>query len=70
MAGSFEFISRCRKRGSISSFDDRWLSMPTDDFAAAQKAFNALGCETAGMRCLTQEQATETANRMFKEPEQ
>jgi hypothetical protein len=60
---SFEAIFYARKLGAISEFYRKWLTVPTDDRAAAIKAFHDTGFETRGGTILTQQEATALAEK-------
>lgn len=61
---SFEAVAYVRKRGAIGEFAQKWLTVPSDDRAAAVTAFNALGFEVRGVTIMPQEEATAMAERI------
>jgi len=58
---SFEAIARARKIGAIGSFETKWLTVPSDSIPDAIAAFRANGYETAGLRVVSQDEATRIA---------
>lgn len=60
-APSFEAIASVRKRGAIGIFEQKWMTVPTDDRAAAMAAFHALGYEVNSLRVVDQTEATRIA---------
>lgn len=64
MAQSYEAVFWVRRLGAIGSFEQKWLTVPTDDRAAAIKAFQDLGFETRGGTIMPQSEATEQAARI------
>ncbi len=61
---SFEAIAWARKVGSTAPYEEKWLTVPTDDRAAAREAFAALGLEVRGFSILNQAEATAAAARI------
>lgn len=65
MTVSFEAIARVRKRGSLGPFETKWMTVTSPDLAAARRAFEALGYDTAGISIHTQPRATELAGQCW-----
>ena len=61
---SFEAVAFARKIGSTASHEQKWLTVPTDNREAAHDEFRKLGYEVRGLTILTQEEATEAAQRI------
>lgn len=59
MDDSFEAVFWVRRLGAIGSFEQKWLTVPSNDRAAAIAAFQALGFETRGGTILTQLEAAQ-----------
>lgn len=55
---SFEALFYVRRIGALCEFERKWLTVPTDDRAAAIMAFQSLGYETRGGIVVTETEAT------------
>ena len=62
---SYEAIANARKLGAQGIFQSRWITVPTRDIAAAIKAFQDAGYETAGgVKVLDQGVASALAEKL------
>lgn len=64
---SFEAIAWVRStrlRDTRAEFQQKWLTVPTDERALAHRAFEALGFDVRGMTILDQDEATRAAERL------
>jgi hypothetical protein len=63
VAESFEAAFYVRKKGSNKDFELKWLTVPTNDRAAAIQAYRDLGYDVKGGTIMTQAEATEQAKK-------
>lgn len=61
---SFEAVAWVRKRGSARDFEQKWMTVRTDNREHAIRGFHALGYELRGMTIVTQAEATDIAERL------
>jgi len=61
---SFEAVFSARRIGSSAPFAEKWLTVPSNDRAAAREAFRAIGYETRGGSILNEAEARAAAERI------